>query len=545
VFIIGRQAFGESLNPTADQAVLLNYYNWNVNWFHKSGGRKKSYFIGMDNVPIQELSFEKNKKVCGSGKIKMAFADFPIDSDDYIEAYYKGTLKYRALVDNSVDPKGGDVKLVPYSKRYSELLVNENYSSQSIESILQDLVEDSQTDTGIGYNSAFVDSGESDNYSYNFNYKDRKGAIDQTTQKLDSRWWGVLPSNIFTLYANNSSIDYILTDETERAYQEVKRTVNYERIKETRREVFKKDTAGNKEYIGQVGFGGSYPALPIENLVRKKVKTYDVSESNLSSGDALSVAYEDLKKIATYGETIQIKELDINRYDLDIGDRIQVVDGYEKVLETIIDCDSSTNWTNANVDTTEYVEGTGSIEVTGYDPTTSTAIYNFGEIMRYNNPDFIQFMVKVDSGSGNILEYAFSNNSSTLWDSPNDIYVNASGVWQIVQFDCTNCDTFQYFGIRYKTTVSLSQRYFNNIGSMMMGQSFADAPSDIPFNIDRIQIYHYSKNIYDGNVVQINYKVDKYDTHVNVNLNDYDEQSTDDTMILNRRVEKIDTIQKQ
>jgi hypothetical protein len=245
------------------------------------------------------------------------------------------------------------------------------------------------------------------------------------------------------------------------------------------------------------------------------------------------------------GETVQIKELDINRYDLDIGEKIQVVDGYEKVLETIISCDSATGWTNASVDTTEYVEGTGSITATGYNPVTSAATYNFGEIMRFNNPEFIQFMVKVDSGSGNILEYAFSNNSSTLWDSPLDIYINAAAVWQIVQFDCSNCDTFQYFGIRYKSTITLPQRYFNNIGSMMFGQSFPDAPSNVPFNIDRVQIYHYSKNAYTGNVVQINYKVDKYDTHVNVNLNDYDEQSTETSMILDRRVEKIDTIQKQ
>ena len=128
--------------------------------------------------------------------------------------------------------------------------------------------------------------------------------------------------------------------------------------------------------------------------MRKKTRTYDVSESNLSSGDALSIAYEDLKKIATLGETIKIKELDITKYNLDIGDYVKIVDGYEKVLETIIDCDTSTSWTGATVDTTDYVEGTGSITTSGYDPATSTMTYDFGETMRYNNPEFIQFMVK-------------------------------------------------------------------------------------------------------------------------------------------------------
>lgn len=546
--VLSEVVLSEYEQPTADQVELDYYYNWRINWSHKSGGRKKSFSIGMEEVPIQEFSFELNKKICGAGKIKLTFVNFPVDSDDYIEAYYNGSLKYRALVDNSVDPKGGDVKLVPYSQRFNELLLNENYTSQTIESIVEDIIEDNQTDTGIGYNAAFINTGESGLYSFNFNYKPIKNSFQQILEKLDEREWGVNAANTFSIYSNNTELDHFLTDETERGFIDVKRKYNYERIKETRREVFKKDTAGDKQYIGQVGFdssSGSYPILPIETLVRKKVATYDVSESNLSSGDALDIAYADLEKIATLGETIKIKDVDIAKYDLDIGDLVKVVDGYEKVLETIINCDSITNWSGATLDTDDYVEGSGSIQGNGYNPTNSIITYDFGEIMRYQNPEFIQFMIKT-AETGDVLEFSLSNESSTLWTTSHDIYVNTGDVWQIVTQDISNESTFRYFAMRYKETLTVDESFYPGVLNMsVLTETYQDVPNEVTFNVDRVQIYHYTKNEYEGNVVQLNYKIDKFNTHVNAVLNDYDEQSMEENMTIKKRLEKIDTIQKQ
>lgn len=546
--VLGEFVLGEYTLPTADQAILDNYYNWQVNWFHKSGGRKKNFYIGMDDVPIQQIDFELNKKICGAGKIKMAFVNFPIDADDYVEAYYNGTLKYRAIVDNSVDPKGGDVKLVPYSQRFSELLLNEDYSSQTIESMIEDIIEDNQIDTDVGYNSAFIDTGESDLYSFNFDYKPIADSLKQILDKLDDREWGVLPSNTFTIYANNSSADYILTDETERGYVKVEKTTNYERIKETQREVFKKDNAGDKQHIGLVGGGASsdpYPVLDIQTLVRKKVKTYDISESDLSSTDALDIAYADLQKIATLGETTKITDIDINKYDLDIGEYVKVIDGYEQVLETIIDCDSVTDWTGATLDNDDYVEGSGSIQGNGYNPSNSIITYDFGEVMRFNNPEFIQFMVKT-AEIGNSLEFSLAENSSELWDTTHDIYINTANVWQTVTCDISNESTFQFFAVRYTQTLTVEDtQYLNNLGISVLGEFFQQIPASVTFNIDRVQIYHYSKNTYEGAVVQLNYKIDKFGTHVNVKLNDYTEQANEENMNVKNRLEKIDTIQKQ
>jgi hypothetical protein len=546
MLIVGRQAVGESFNPTADQVTLLYYYDWFVNWYNSDGGYKKQFFIGMDNVPITNIDFEKNKKICGAGKIKMAFLNFPVDADDYIEIYYQNTLLYRAIVDNSIDPKGGDIKLIPYSQRFGELLLNDTFTDATIESIVESIIEDNQTNTGVGYNSVFVDTNESTIYSYNFNYTSIKDALQQVLEKLDDREWGVLPSNTFTIYANNSTLDAILTDEVERAYIKVTRKKNLERVKETRRQVFKKNAAGQKTRVGQVGYdtsSGTYPTLSVENLVRRKEKTYDVSEDNLSSTAALQIAYEDLKKIATYGETIKIKDLDISKYNLDIGDYVKVIDGYELVLETILDCESVTNWTNATLDNDNYVEGSGSIQsASGYDPTTSIITYDFGEIKRFINPDFLQFMIRSTSETGQVLEYSFSNNSSTLWSTTTPIYVNSAAVWQLIQGDCSS--SFRYFALRYSDTITLSQRYDKNVGQMVLSGTFADTPSPVSFNIDRMQVYHYTKNEYTGNVVQLNYKIDKFGSHVDVTLNDYDEQVGEDVFSIEKALEKIDTIQK-
>jgi len=78
----------------------------------------------------------------GAGSFELNYLDFPIHAGDYLEIYFKGTLKYRALVDTSVDPKGGKIKLVPYSQQFQELLINDTFTTQTIEQIFQTIIEE-------------------------------------------------------------------------------------------------------------------------------------------------------------------------------------------------------------------------------------------------------------------------------------------------------------------------------------------------------------------------------------------------------------------
>ena len=75
------------------------------------------------------------------------------------------------------------------------------------------------------------------------------------------------------LNAPSEEIDDLLLQNAAPLFSEVDRKLNPGKIKATRLEVYRKNTAGNTIYCGQVGYdgpGGDYPVLPIEDLMRKK-----------------------------------------------------------------------------------------------------------------------------------------------------------------------------------------------------------------------------------------------------------------------------------
>ena len=80
--------------------------------------------MGEDKCPIVSVEWEMNERLCGAGSITLAYVDFPIDADDYVIVSYNGEKRYRAIVTNTADPKGGVIELMPLSVRFQELLYN-------------------------------------------------------------------------------------------------------------------------------------------------------------------------------------------------------------------------------------------------------------------------------------------------------------------------------------------------------------------------------------------------------------------------------------
>ena len=192
-----------------------------------------------------------------------------------------------------------------------------------------------------------------------------------------------------------------------------------------------------KDLIGST----SKEELTLEELEQKAKERREVAIEDFEAAmdeipSSLPNLSRDDAEALRFANGLKIKDLDIDRYDIDIGDRVKIVDGYEEVLETIIDCDSITGWTGASLDTSDYISGSASIYGDGYNPENSVIYYDFGEIMRFNNPSFFQFMIKAEDDTGDILEYSLTENSSDLFVSSNSIYVNTANVWQIVT--CNN-----------------------------------------------------------------------------------------------------------
>jgi len=545
MFEIGAQVFDESFNPSGASGEEYQYYfDWRVDIFHQSGGYKKSMFFGMENNPIQSIDYELNKHYMGAGDIDLAFVDFSIDINDIVKIYFQNELDYTGLVDTLPDAKKGKLKLVPYSQQFQERIIDASYSSETASNILQDIITTYTSDIGINWDAAQVDTGELTKYTMTFKNSTMKKAIDDIIKLLDDREWAVTANNTFTVYQPNSTVDEILYQAEDKYFTEVKRKINNSKIKATRYyDVTGKTATGEQTGYGQVGYdlaGGTYPTLAIEKIARRKDSIFSISQDNVSSTTALNWAYADLETNAVQNQTIQVKGVRIDKYNGSIGEYIKVIDDYERALITIEDCDSTDGWTNTTNYTDDFVEGTGCQQMIGSDSVNSAIYKDFGEVKRYWNIEHLEFMVFSDEDNGNTLQVGLSNDSSTLWNNPYEIYIDSIVVWERKQIAITETE-FRYIGFRMKGKREVI-RNWHVVGVSVFGESAY--PSLYTINrFDRLRLYTWTRNEYEGNIVKIKKKIDRKGVDVQLTLNDYDLQANDDLFAIENEVRILKEVQ--
>jgi hypothetical protein len=517
-------------------------FSWQIRLYHKSGGLKKLWFIGQLDTPIKKIKFELNRKICGAGEIEFAFLDFPIDGGDYIEIYYNGVIKYRALVDNSADLKGGKVKLIPYASRFNTLLINNNFVSKTIKEILETIILENQSMTGINWIGELIDTGETDTYSLDYtNYETIKKVIDELIKKLDDREWGINANNQFEVYElQNTSFDQLFFHSDQPYFSQIETKKDYSKIKFTRYQVFKKTSgSGQMTRIGEVGYGGSYSALTaIENILGERREGKFTASEILSDAAALNLAYQTLISDTETPETITAKDLDINLYFPVIGDYCKFQDRPELILQTIIDCESLTGWSNVTLDT-DSVEGNKSVTF-DYSDTTTIYKFDFGEIKRYLSPEKIGFMVKSDI-AGDYLDFSTgagltkgvlgacsegacsSSETQTnyLFETIYPVYIPNAGAWIYNEFSLENNEISQ-IGFRFNS---------------------APPGGTASINIDRIQIYVYYRSEYTGNIVRASFELTENGENCSLEAGQYDLQANDELFQINRDIEKIKAVQ--
>lgn len=505
-----------SLLATTTAVVVEYAYAWDVGFYHQSGGLKKDlYIFGSTDCPIKDIEFELNKRIMGAGMMNLSYIDFPLHADDYVIIKYKGTNAYRGLIDHAPDPKQGRLKLVPFSRRLKEVLINKTYAAQTAASILEDIITTVQSDTGISYNSDLVDTGETTTYTKTFAYVKAEKAINEIIEDLTDREWGVNVSNVFEVYQPSTSIDYMFFQSYEPIYTKINAKYNWNKIKATRYEVYQKSAGGTTTRAGQVGHGGSYPTISLETLVRKKEDKYNI-DTFVSSTEALDLAYSKLTNLQI-PLTVMIDNVNLDEYFPTIGDRLQVQDQEERVLKTIIDCDASTGWTNASSDATDYIEGSGSVSFAA-SSSGDQMYYDYGYTESFRYPERLGFMIK-GSVTGTYLELGMSNDSSTIFDNATPVPIYTAGVWQYRDFPRTS--GFRYIGLNTSSGVG--------------------ATSTV--KLDQISMYLWDRKIYEGNIVKAKLRI----THQNdrlcsITLNEYDEEANTDQINLEKRVDTIESV---
>lgn len=532
--------------------ALANYDKWRVDWYHRSGGDVNSFALGSENCPIESFKFEENLKLMGAADINLAYIDFLIHSDDTVDIYYGNDKIYHGIVDEEPEPKGFDsIKLIPRSQLLDEAIIDISCSNLSAQAILSLIIAEVTARTGINWNDALINTGESDLYTIDFNNVTAKKAIDTMVDKLDNRYWGVDVNNNFRVYTLDTEVTAVMTDGDDQWYSKIKRKYNYGKVKATRYQCLKKGaTSGQQDYVGQVGYdlaGGSYPTLAIEKLKRRIEDVFTVSEENVTDAFVLDLAYSKLTKNAVLDDTITINDVRIDKVNEDIGTYFKVIDSYERQLVPFLDSNynsitsSVTNWTGATLYTDDYVNGTGCIQMAGSNPTNSAVYYDFGEILHFVDLQKICFMAYSDEVTGNVVEVSLSDTLGNLFNTNYQILFNNSKLWEAKYIQPTET-SFRYIGFRMNYTREITRySYTVNVSSW---NEFGFPSLSVVFRLGDIRWFGYGKQEYKGNLVKKTYKVDKKGEDVTFTLNSYELQANDDFFRLNKELEKIKDVQK-
>jgi hypothetical protein len=550
MYTIGRQALSQINISSSIATSLKTRLNWDIKLYHKSGGLKKQWRWGGEKTPFKSIEFELNKKLMGAGSFELNYLDFPIHAGDYFEIYFKNDLKYRALVESAIDPKGGKVKLIPYSQQFQELLINNSFTSKTVSEIFQTIIESIDEDTGIIWHDFYIDTNSTEVFTIDYsNHENPRKIFDDLIKNCNDREWGVNQYNIFSVYEQEDTVSKNLLNTDQPFFESIEEKIEYSGIK-TRYQVDAK-VAGTSEVtnIGQVGYGGNYPILTdIEAKVRKQIEKYAINEVISDPNEALDIAYANLVYQAQISNPVSIKGLDPTLYFPIIGKKIKAESSTEKVMKIICDCDSVIGWSGyVSEDIAYYTSGDGSIKISIPNPyliltiLPTDFVFDLGEYKRYLYAEKIGFMLRA-SASGDYLEFSTAryrngvhgNNvhgvgihgvgtnqgSDYLWETTKKIHVASGNCWFYYEFNLADID-FRYIGFR-----------------------LYDLPGMFPLqiNIDEIQLYTYTRNIYEGKIVSAKFKMDSSGIKCDLEINDYNKFANDQVFANEKKIRQLEVI---
>lgn len=531
MLILGAQSLGVQIGIGAITVATPGIWvRWQLYWYHRSGGLKKIINVGQENSFISGFSFEVNEFGCGAGTINLGYIDFPIDADDMVKIYFKGNIKYTGIVEVTPDIKGGEIQLIPLWNRIKERLVTTSYSTKTVFQILKDVFTVQVTDTGILWADANIVTDSSATYTVSYSYATIEKVINDMIGKLTDKYYGVDANGFFYVKSLDSAVSSQLYYTDSPAYSDIEIETDTSGIKATRYQVYIKQTGtgttGNLR-VGKVGYGTTesngktYAILPVENLFRIKEDKLTVPDG-VTSSDALDYAYALLQSYQ-YLTPITVNNVELDKYEPEIGKLITVQDRDEEVLNTILVCDSITGWTNATIDNTYYIEGSGSVKF------TCAAIGNYMEYswskqIYLKEPQRIGFMIRSSAASGIFLSVKIYSNYTSI---PNSYGNGVYGVGAWGEGDGTGDGEIEYILTNTINIGSVALWYYYDfpLTTPIIRIRFecTSAPSgSTTINVDRIQCFQNYQSTYSQNIVQVNYDIIPENENVTMKLNTYD-----------------------
>lgn len=507
------------------------YYKWKIEIRHPSGGLIRSAFIGANNFFAKNVNFGLTERGCETASLQMAKIDFPVYYGCDVVIYKNGERRYAGYISNIPNSENDTIKITPYIQRLSELSINTTYTNYTGREILQNAIESISTDSKILWNNSIVkydDTSVFENVSYK--YEKVKKVIEDYYQNQDDAYYGVNAYNNLYIKERASTISHILYHGLNQPFRSLEYSKDYSQIKQNVYDIFQKSTDTNENvFIATIPDGSSnYPYNSNKNVVGLK-RDKLIAPNGLNSTECKDYAFAKINaQVAP--ENIKITGIDIDRFDLSIGQKIRIWENEKEQLFQVNACESTENWTGAVSLSDDYIEGSNSIEFSS----SNYVIYDFGEIKHYRKIKKILFMIKSDiAGSylkfshgnylggysiGNYSTYYYSKNStsvSSIFSTHAYISIKSPNVWELVEIPLTS--NFRYIGI--------------------MSTSVLNAT----IKVDDIQLYGLSKKYYEGNVIKLNYKLNKKNlTLYDAEIGQYDQALNDEFFAWRKKIATIE-----
>lgn len=431
--------------------VIIPFFTTLLELRTRDGGLKKRWFYHQaEDNPIESIKVEVTEK--GFGICKVVFSDlmFPVEASDIVRIFFAGNPFYEGIVDNNVDPSYPEMTASPFWKRYTECTFTGSYpTGTGIRIILQNLVDTLESFTGVKWNSEKVDLGDTPPIlAVEYQASECKGVIDQLIEIAGaSYYWGVDEERDFFVrrYLEDPEVDFRFYANEDAPFEKISIKEDYSRIEMTEALVYKKvDGGGEAEFIGSIGDAGNidYPQLPIVFQIRPKIGKITASES-WSSVSALNWAYEHLKKHVDTVKSVKISNIALERFFPAVGKTVMVEDGFKRSMELMVDCESTTGWSNVSLVSAQGKNGRPAIKLFADGLTDS--YYDFDRPVHYYNQEKLGLYIKASIDS--VIEIAFSMDEIPAESEFVKFAVSDDGVLCYRDFD--HKTEFQYIHFKY------------------------------------------------------------------------------------------------
>jgi len=505
----------------------------------------KTYHINGFDCPLRQAKYTVTRSGMGKAQFDFAIMDAPIVSRDKINIYRNGKIVYQGLVDGVPDKAGGKVTCSPFLNELQNKTYNFNYSTgATYEEILEDIILEKDQDTGVLWNNTLVNTGSTFTFTGEYKYDSVNKILKDIQDQLENRYLGVDHNNFFYVKAFSTTITTTLYADDDSGYESVKVTVDDKAVKATRSQVYQESTtAGQKVRLGSVGYSTNsteYPPLAIENQVGV-IENKETVYKGLSTADGLNFAYQKLVKDAILKTKIDIKNVDYDRYPIEIGERIKVYKEEDLLWHTIIDCESTANWSAGDLSTIAKVD-TYSLQLD-----SSQSDYTFSGYKRWKGIERLGFYIRSDKIGSFVNVYL--GNSTNAQGEPGAL---GMGVLGIGLYGVGSTSVISSTDIEIGSTVNFSidikgvnQWQWVDIPTTFDTFSIIRFESDdttADVRIDEIQLYSLFRQSYEANVIEMSF--DLSSSYVNIKAGEFQEFADDDFNILKNEVEALKAAQE-